>query len=283
LGIIVEAVIVGIAVMLAGTLPWNALFSANLRFFTAAPWAVPIIAVYLVFYWRYLRGAGPPESTSDQRRTLLRANPLPVKVWVGSLIAGALGIVALVLALRVANRLVVLPQQQLPDLSGIPVATILTLLLVSAPVAGIVEEASFRGYMQGPIERRYGLPVAILINGTMFGLMHMDFTLMLWAYYVAVAAIYGTVTSLTNSILPAIVLHAAGNIYSSLDLWIRGRAEWQAASTREALIWQTGVDNSFWVTSTALVIAVAAAILAYLWLAKLSRHPVRSNTVNHSE
>jgi membrane protease YdiL (CAAX protease family) len=283
LGVIVEAVVVGLIVMLAGTLPWNLLFAANLRYFTAAPWVVPIIAVYLVFYWRYLRGAGPPESTSERRRTGLRANPLPLKVWAWSLIAGGLGIVALVLALRVANRLVVLPQQQLPDLSAIPVATVLSLLLVSAPVAGIVEEAAFRGYMQGPIERRYGLPVAILINGTMFGLMHMDFTLMLWAYYVAVAAIYGTVTSLTNSILPAIVLHASGNIYSSLDLWMRGRAEWQAASTPESLIWRTGVDQSFWVTSAALVIVLAVTIFAYLWLARLSPHSARSKTVNHSE
>ena len=31
-------------------------------------------------------------------------------------------------------------------------------------------------------------------------------------YYVAVAAIYGTVTHLTDSILPAIVLHPGGNL-----------------------------------------------------------------------
>lgn len=33
----------------------------------------------------------------------------------------------------------------------------------------------------------------------------------------AVAAIYGTVTYLTNSILPAVVLHTGGNIYSNID------------------------------------------------------------------
>jgi hypothetical protein len=46
---------------------------------------------------------------------------------------------------------------------------------------------------------------------------------------VAVAAIYGTVTHLTGSILPAVVLHTGGNLYSNLDLWLHGRAEWQAA------------------------------------------------------
>jgi hypothetical protein len=64
---------------------------------------------------------------------------------------------------------------------------------MGAPVAGIIEESAFRGYMQGPIERRYGLLVAILITGTMFAIVHLDFTPILWPYYVAVAAIYGTV------------------------------------------------------------------------------------------
>ena len=49
-----------------------------------------------------------------------------------------------------------------------PRATVLALLLMAAPVAGVVEEAAFRGYMQGPIERQYGLIVAILVTGTMF-------------------------------------------------------------------------------------------------------------------
>ena len=39
----------------------------------------------------------------------------------------------------------------------------------------------------------------------MFAVPHVDFTPILWPYYVAVAAIYGTVTYLTSSILPAIV------------------------------------------------------------------------------
>src|SRR5687767_15536912 len=96
---------------------------------------------------------------------------------------------------------------------NVPASTVMALLLMAAPVAGIVEEAAFRGYMQGPIERRHGLVVAILITGTMFAIAHLDFTLILWPYYVAVAAIYGTVTSITGSILPAVVLHTAGNIY----------------------------------------------------------------------
>ena len=62
----------------------------------------------------------------------------------------------------------------------------------------------------------------------------------------AVAAIYGTVTYLTRSILPAVVLHTSGNLYSNIDLWLHGQAEWQAASGPAALVWTTGTDASFW-------------------------------------
>jgi membrane protease YdiL (CAAX protease family) len=191
-------------------------------------------------------------------------------VWAWSLLAGGLGIVALVLGLRLANRLVVLPAQQLPDLGAVPQHTIVALLLMSAPVAGIVEEAAFRGYMQGPIERRYGIGVAILITGTMFAVAHLDFTLILWPYYVSVAALYGVVTYLTGSIRPAVVLHTAGNTYSNFDLWIRGRAEWQAASGPGTLVWSTGPDISFLMTVMVLLLCAAAAVWAYVQLSRVS-------------
>lgn len=258
-------------VVIAGTIPRNLIFAANLRYYASVPWAVPLTAVYLWFFWRYLKGAGPPESTAEQRRTSLRANRVSGHVWGWALLAGGLGIVALVLVLRVANRLVVLPQQRLPDLAQVPDVTVLSLLLMAAPVAGIVEEAAFRGYMQSPIERRYGLPIAILITGTMFAVAHLDFTLILWPYYVAVAAIYGTVTYLTKSILPAVVLHTGGNVYSNVDLWLHGQAEWQASSGPTALVWKTGTDASFWISSIALLIVAAAMVWAYFKLARTAR------------
>lgn len=121
-------------------------------------------------------------------------------------------------------------------------------------------------------ERRYGLVLAILITGTMFAVSHLDFTLVLWPYYVAVAAIYGTVTSLADSILPAVVLHTGGNIYSNLDLWLHGQAEWQAASLgAESLVWATGADTSFWIALVAVVVVSAAMVAAYVKLAHVAR------------
>jgi membrane protease YdiL (CAAX protease family) len=262
-----QAVIIGVAVVLAGTIPRNILYAANFRYFTAFPWAIPVMAGYLWVFWLYLNGAGPPESTSLERRASLRANRISWRAWLASLVAGGLGLVALVLALRIVNRLVTLPAQEMPDPAGVPRSTVLALLLMGALIAGVVEEAAFRGYMQGPIEKAHGIWVAILITGTMFALVHLDFTLVLWPYYVAVAAIYGTVAYLTDSILPAIVLHTTGNVYSNLDLWLHGQAEWQAP----AGVSKTGLDSAFGKEALAFAIVAAATLLAYWRLARVAR------------
>jgi len=260
---IVEAVGVGMLVMIAGTLPRNALFAANLAVLPQLPWAVPLIAAYLWFFWRYLGGTGGAPDTRAYRRAGLRANTVPAIVWMWALATGILGIVALVFALRAANEIVALPPQTLPDLSSIPGPTVWALLLASAPIAGLVEEAAFRGYMQGPIERAAGLPVAILITGTMFAVAHLDFTPVLWPYYVAVAALYGVITSYARSIWPAVVLHTAGNLYSNTDLLLHGRAEWQAPAAAAGTIWSRGVDRSF----GTLIVALAVATGATIWSA----------------
>jgi len=264
--VIAQSIAIGMMVLLAGTIPRNILFAANLHYFTDIPWAVLLIAIFLWFFWWYLNGGGGPESTAAERRALLRARKLSGIVWIWALFAGVLGIITLVLALRLLNTFVVLPQQQLPDLSGVPKFTILALLLMAAPVAGIVEEAAFRGYMQGPIERHCGLPVAILITGTMFAVAHLDFTFILWPYYVTVAAIYGTVTHLTGSILPAIVLHTGGNIYSNMDLWLHGNAEWQAAAKGNGIM----LSNGAWWLGMGTVLLLSVTVWAYWRLAKVA-------------
>jgi membrane protease YdiL (CAAX protease family) len=267
---ILQAVLIGMALAMIGTIPRNILYFLNLKYFTGVPWAVPLVAIYMWLFWRYLNGYGPPQETSAQRRVLMRANPLSGRVWLWSLLAGTSGIVALVAGLRFVNRMVELPEQVLPDVAHVPRYTMLALLLMAAPVAGIIEEIAFRGYMQKPIEEKHGLIVAILITGTMFAVAHLDFTLMLWPYYVLVAAIYGTVTYLTNSILPAVVLHTGGNIFTNFDLWLHDRAEWQTGSGPAAMIWQNGVDKSFWMTGLLMVLLTGIAVMAYMQLARVT-------------
>ncbi len=173
LPIFVRAVLAGIAVAAAGTLPWAGLISANIRHESALPWAVPIMAVYLWLYWRYfVRGWGWPRSTSETRRINSRANRLPGEIWGAALLAGVLGLVSVLLLQGVLSRLVALPQQRDIDPSHYPLVTVFLSVLMSALVAGVVEETAFRGYLQRPLERRHGPVLAILVTGTLFGFGH---------------------------------------------------------------------------------------------------------------
>ena len=87
--------------------------------------------------------------------------------------AGFLGFGALLALLAVMQRVVNLPDSPpTPTPEGMPFITLFLLLVMASIVAGVTEEAAFRGYMQTPIERRYGVVAAILVNGAMFGLLH---------------------------------------------------------------------------------------------------------------
>jgi hypothetical protein len=84
-------------------------------------------------------------------------------------------------------------------------------------------------------------------------------------------AVYGALAYLTNSIMPSVVLHAGGNLFTAIGLFAGGRAEWQASSTLVPLIWETGADASFWIPSMAALIVGAAAVWAYAALADVAR------------
>ena len=59
-----EAVAIGMLVMLAGSIPRNILFLANLRILPSVPWAVPVVGLYMWAFWQYLNGKGPPEGSA---------------------------------------------------------------------------------------------------------------------------------------------------------------------------------------------------------------------------
>ena len=84
------------------------------------------------------------------------------------------------------------------------------------------------------------------------------------------AAVYGGLAYATNSTLPSMTLHAGGNMFSALDLFTRGRSEWQL-TTESPLIWQSGPDAAFFANVAGLLIIGAIAVRAYAALARAAR------------
>lgn len=273
---IVLAIVAGIAVLLGGSLPWvglppiGGLAWSNLRVLPVVPWAIVPMAVYLWFYWQYIGGRiGSPDNAATRRENL-RANRLSPDVWAMSIVAGLIGFAAIMALLAIMARLVTMPESAritMPE--GMPSSTAFLLLVMSSVVAGVTEEAGFRGYMQGPIERHYGLATAILVNGVMFGLMHFpnfssrpSSVFMMLPYYVAVSAVYGGMTWAANSILPSLALHASGNVFSLTRYWTTGRPEWEISANVPPLVWDSGVDAAF--AGAAVACIALGSLMAWL-------------------
>lgn len=282
LPVILRAVLAGTVVSLVGTFPWALLTLGNQMVLKTVPWAVPAEAFVLWIFWRYFSGEGWPRSTSEARRTSMRANSVSPDAWGFALFAGMLGFAALMPFTAVLARLVRLPAESQPiSVSAeIPGITVFLLLVMASIVAGVVEETGFRGYMQGPIERRYGVVAAILVTGSAFGLAHYLHhpagVLPMLPYYIAAAAIYGGLAWATNSILPGIVLHAVGDVFVFTRLWLTGKPEWELGSTTPTLVWDAGPDATFWGSLAALIVLGGATVWAYVALANSVRRERRA-------
>jgi membrane protease YdiL (CAAX protease family) len=156
LPVLLRAVIAGLVAGVLGTVPWATLIALNIRHWSNVPWCVPVMVLFLGAWWQYFaRGWGWPAETGETRQLSARANRVPEHLWGAALGTGILGLVGVLLLQGVLARLVSLPQQQELDPSKFPLATVFTWVVMSAAVAGVVEETAFRGYMQRGIEQRH--------------------------------------------------------------------------------------------------------------------------------
>ena len=269
----VRAILTGLLVVVFGALGWSVLFVATNRLTPSIPWAsgpafVVVGGLYLWLYWRYLGGAGWPHSTAEARRKNRRGNRLSGAVWAWSLGAGALAILSYVAFLLVWERVIRLQAWTMFSNLHFSFVTALCFLLATAAEAGVVEEAAFRGYMQAPLEKRYGPVVAIVIASVVFGAIHLlngNFELTWLFPYAIFGAILGTLAYLTDSILPGLVLHAVGDAVRFLFVWRLG------PNPRRPLVWESGTDAAFWLRLAAVVVFGIAAAWAYRKLATVTR------------
>lgn len=259
LPVLLRAILIGLLVTAVPNWLWGTLLQVNLRLSAQIPWAAILMAVFLVFYWNYLQGWGWPHSLAPQRRVGLRAPALSAAVWGWSLLAGGLGLAASIVFYIVAHRLVRWPVVVSPDFSRFPAITIWVSLLVSAIVAGFSEEAGFRGYMQGPLEHRYGPALAILITSVIFGLLHLSHGVFVPAilFDMGWGALYGSLTWRSGSIVPALALHAAADFLEFVLAWKLPHG------APAPLVWQATPDARFWAECALVVVMSAASVWAF--------------------
>jgi membrane protease YdiL (CAAX protease family) len=269
----VRSIATGLIVSLAGIYTWSGLALLNQRYLLEVPWAAAVMAVILYFYWNFLNGKYL-KSGSNFRHACLRARTLSPEVWGAAIFAGMMGLIALMPLMAVIARLVELPPASgnIDVPASMPALTVFISLLMASLVAGAVEEAAFRGYMQGPLERRFGPGLGILLTGLVFAYGHYghhpDHMLGMLPYYLAVSALWGTLAYLTKSILPGLALHAFGDVWVLTRQWLTGAPGWQAAPEPVPLVWQTGIDAAFIGSLIGFLVFGGMCIGAFYALAK---------------
>jgi membrane protease YdiL (CAAX protease family) len=266
----IRAVVTGVVVLFLGTLPWSGLVALNLKLAPGVPWAVPVMALYGWLFCKYLDGWGWPRSTTAARRLNLRWRMLPWRVWFWALAAGGSAVSALLALAFAGLRLGTVPAEAFDEyarLDAYPAGSVVLWLLMSAVVAGVVEEAAFRGYMQAPIERRLGIVPALATVGVIFYVLHLAPLIALPGFLLGTVA-WGLLAYLTGSILPGMMLHVAVDSLSFLGAWSNHE---QAQRLASASVWTSGGDAGFWLAACLALGLGLASAPAYWMLARITR------------
>jgi membrane protease YdiL (CAAX protease family) len=266
--LVIRAVLVGLLVTEVGIAVWGV-------FLATAPLPIALVATpaLLVLYWLFFSGRIFWPTTMETRRENFRAVSLSPAIWTVGLGAAALFVVVLESSIFMLFRLIPYPAEQfepLPMLGDVPTAWLWAAGIVASLVAGICEETGFRGYIQRPLELRYGPAVAIVITTAAFAALHLNQP---WANTLLLpillaSTMLGALAYAARSLIPGIVGHAVMDVFNFAYWW------WHLIGTYDkSTIFETGFDFDFAAWSATLAASLTLFVLAVLKLLALRQAP----------
>jgi membrane protease YdiL (CAAX protease family) len=245
---------------------WAALLLTNLSHAPEFPWSSLVMALLLWALWSFLDGKWGPAKNSAARREHLRAAPLPRRVYSWALIAGLLWLVFLGGFWIVLNQVVSVPGNKLPDFSALPMVTLIATLVMASASGAVSEEAGFRGYFQGSLERSGVGAAAILCTALLMAPIHALTQGFVWPtllFYLLVDGMLGALAYFTKSIRPGVIVHALGLFTFFSVIWPRDKDR--------VSIWQSGADFWFWIHLIQALLFAVLSLFALSRLAKLAK------------
>lgn len=267
LGAFGAATAISTAIVAIGQGVWQPLVVANLRFHPGVPWAVPAMGAVLTLLFLYLSGRGWPSRTSAARRRLLRWNPIPPATFFLAVGAGVLSLAAFGGLWIAASDLVHIPAGIQPSAEGVPLPTAVSILIMSSVAAPLSEEAAFRGYAMGVLEKAWrSAPAAIVGSSVLFAAAHVlqGIDPVKLGLYFTAGLLLALIAWLTNSLYAAMAAHGLGDLLGFLVLW-----------PHDQRVHAMGFgDPLFAPALLALAVFTPAAALAFVRLARASR-PLR--------
>jgi len=256
--VLIRAIVSGAFVTFVGVGAWLLCLAV-----IPSPWSVVVMGCILWLYWKYFSGSWLPKSTAEARSKNFRTAKLSAAVWKWGLAGTFLFVVVFQSAAVLTFRLVEFPAEASADygLGALPVWEAWINIIMASLVAGICEEIGFRGYMQGPLEERYGPAVGITIVSIMFTVFHLN---QAWAGPVlfqifAISALFGVLAYASGSLIPSIIGHTIMDIFNFAFWWtdLAGGSELQTTAV-------TGIDPLF-ITMTIIFVAF---LVLFFWVAR---------------
>jgi len=261
--IAIRAIVLGLLVAEIGIVAWLAILAL-----IPAPWSIVVMGGVLCVYWKYFSGSWWPTATAEARRNSFRAVKLLAGVWKWGLAAAILFVVAVQSGLVVTFRIVEFPAEAFTfeyRFDAIPLWVAWLSAVMASLVAGICEETGFRGYMQVPLEKRYGPRAGIAIVSIVFVVVHLHQAWALPVLYFGIFAasvLLGILAYTSGSLVPGIIGHTVMDIINFAYWWsdLAGRFEKRPIN-------ETGIDYHF----VAWLVILVASIALFLWVARKIR------------
>jgi membrane protease YdiL (CAAX protease family) len=264
LGLVALAGLAACAITFIGQTVWGVMVLANVKLTPALPWAAAVMPLILAALVLFLAGRIGPKRTAEARRALVPLAPVSARAWTWSLLAGGAGVIAAAALWTVMATLVRVPPNNLPDTHGIPLQTLIPVLLVSIAAAPLSEEIAFRGYAMGLIRRRFSPIHALVITSALFAAVHLTqgpYPPKLLVYFLA-GLTFGFVALRTGSLLPAMVVHSFGDLTFFTLVW--------SHDAGRRLVSEGGADGWFYANLAILAVFTPLCLMAFARLVKVT-------------
>lgn len=238
--VVIRAIVLGLLISVIGVYAWPVIAMLVPSF-----GSIIVMSIALLSYWKYFSGSWWPKATAEARANSFRATKLSLGVWKWGLVGAALFVVLVQSSLVVTFRIIEFPVAQFTsgfNFDALPLGFAWLAIVMSSLVAGICEETGFRGYMQVPLEKRYGSKVGIAIVSIMFTVFHLQqaWALPILFHLFAIGALLGILAYVSGSLVPSIIAHAVVDIFNFSYWWsdVAGKFE------RRPIL-ETGIDFHF--------------------------------------
>ena len=262
--LVVRSILIGFGVSSLGIGVWVLVVT-----YFPVPWSVVAMGAILILYWMYFGGRWNPSNTQVFRRLCMRQVGLKKTIWIWGLLAAVSIIALLHWGFTLTFRIYEFQPEIFKTASYLndsPAWASWSIILMASLVAGICEEIGYRGYMQAPLEKKYGPIVGISITSIVFFVVHIH---QAWASGIllgifAISFMLGYLAYSTKSLLPGIIAHVSFDIVNFSYWWsdVVGTFEHKPIS-------MTGVDNHFIFTVMVVLLSIILFIVSIRKLLKL--------------